>query len=58
MNMKSIVRGAAAGMAAGLTFYALSEASPMKKNNIKRDAGKTVKAASNLLEDIKSMLMM
>lgn len=57
MDVKSIAKGAAAGAAVGLTCYALSAASPMKKYSIKRNAGKTLKSAGNLLEDIKSVFM-
>jgi outer membrane lipoprotein SlyB len=57
MNMMSIAKGAAAGAFAGITVYALSNARPMKKMSIKRDAGKTIKAASDLLSDIKSVIM-
>ena len=57
MNMKSLAKGAAAGAVAGLAVYAMSNARPMKKMSIKRDAGKTLKAAGNLLDDIKSVIM-
>lgn len=57
MNMKSLAKGAAAGAMAGLAVYAMSNARPMKKMSIKRDAGKTLKAAGNLLDDIKSVIM-
>lgn len=57
MDVKSLAKGAAAGAAVGLTYYALSSASPMKKYSIKKNAGKTVKAAGNLLDDLKSVFM-
>ncbi len=57
MNIMSLVKGAAAGAAVGVACYALSNARPMKKMSIKRDAGKTIKAASDLLSDIKSVIM-
>jgi outer membrane lipoprotein SlyB len=57
MNIRSLVKGAAAGAIAGVACYAFSNARPMKKMNIKRDAGKTLKAAGHLLDDIKSVLM-
>ena len=56
MNMKIITAGLAAGSAMGLLCYALSSAGPMKKHSIKKNAGKTLKAAGNLLEDITSIL--
>jgi hypothetical protein len=57
MNIKSLAKGAAAGAVVGFACYALSNARPMKKMSIKRDAGKTLKAAGNLLDDIKSVIM-
>ena len=57
MNWMSLAKGAAAGAVVGFACYALSNARPMKKMSIKRDAGKTLKAAGNLLDDIKSVLM-
>ncbi len=57
MDIKNIAKSAAAGAAVGFTFYALSTASPMKKMSIKKSAGKTLKAAGNLLDDIKSVIM-
>lgn len=57
MNKKSIVTGTAVGAIAGLTCYALSTATPVKKYSIKKDAGKTLKAAGHLLDDIKSVIM-
>ncbi len=57
MNMKSVAKGAAAGAIVGITYYALSSATPMKKYSIKRNAGRTLKAAGSLIDDIKSVLM-
>lgn len=57
MNKKSIAKGTAVGAIAGLTCYALSTATPVKKYSIKKDAGKTLKAAGHLLDDIKSVIM-
>ena len=57
MNIVSLAKGAAAGAIVGFACYAFSNARPMKKMSIKRDAGKTLKAAGNLLEDIKSVIM-
>lgn len=56
MNMKAITTGVTAGAAIGLAFYAFSSASIMKKHSIRKNAGKTLKAAGNLLEDITSMM--
>lgn len=57
MKMSSLAKGAAAGVVVGVACYALSAAGPMKKMSIKRDAGKALKAAGNLLDDIKSVIM-
>ena len=57
MKAMSIVKGAAAGAAVGIACYALSNARPMKKMSIKRDAGKTLKAMGDLFDDIKSVIM-
>lgn len=57
MDVKSLAKGAAAGAAVGLTYYAISTASPMKKYSIKKNAGKTVKAAGNLIDDLKAVFM-
>ncbi len=56
MNMKAITTGVTAGAAIGLAFYAFSSASMMKKHSIKKNAGKTLKAAGNLIDDITSMM--
>ena len=55
MDIMSLVKGAAAGAAAGIAFSALSSAGPLKKNSIKRNAGKTIKAAEDLLSDLSSV---
>lgn len=57
MDMKIIFKGAAAGAAAGIAVYALMSAAPSKKMSIKKDAGKTIKAAANLIDDVKSLIM-
>ena len=57
MNIMSLAKGAAAGAAVGIACYAISSARPVKKLNIKRDAGKTLKAAGHLIDDIKSVIM-
>ena len=58
MNMKSLAKGAAAGAIVGIACYAFSNARPMKKMSIKRDAGKALKAAGDLFDDIKLPLKM
>ncbi len=57
MDMKSIAKGTVVGALAGFACYALTTATPVKKYGIKKDAGKTLKAAGHLLDDIKSVIM-
>lgn len=57
MNIKSVAKGAAAGTAVGLVCYAVTAASSKKKHNIKKNAGKALKAAGSVLEDITSIVM-
>ncbi|MCQ2469739.1 MAG: hypothetical protein MJ100_08020 [Ruminococcus sp.] len=57
MDMKIIFKGAAAGAAAGIAVYAFASAAPSKKMSIRRDAGKTAKAAAHLIDDVKSLIM-
>ncbi|MBR2283325.1 MAG: hypothetical protein IJ874_02745 [Ruminococcus sp.] len=57
MDMKAVAKGAAAGAAVGFAFYALSSASAVKKHSIKKNAGKALKAAEGLLDDITSVFM-
>ncbi len=57
MNIKSLVKGAVAGAITGIACYAFSNARPIKKMSIKRDAGKALKAAGDLFDDIKSVIM-
>ncbi len=57
MNIMSLAKGAAAGAVVGFACYAFSSARPVKKMSIKRNAGKTLKAAGNLIDDIKSVIM-
>ncbi len=56
MNKKAITTGITAGAAIGLACYAFSTAGAMKKHSIKKNAGRTLKAAGNLIEDITSMM--
>ncbi|MBQ9898872.1 MAG: hypothetical protein IJM44_05400 [Ruminococcus sp.] len=57
MDVKTLTKSAAAGALAGFAYYAFTAASPMKRFSLKRDAGKTLKAAGSLLDDIKSIIM-
>lgn len=57
MDIRSIAKGVAAGTAAGLVCYAMSAASSKKKHSIKRNAGKALKAAGTVLDEITSVIM-
>ncbi|MBR6242203.1 MAG: hypothetical protein IKQ90_01765 [Ruminococcus sp.] len=57
MDIKTIAKSAAAGAAVGMAYYAVSRASPVKKMSIKKSAGRTLKAAGTLLDDLKSVIM-
>lgn len=57
MDIKSITKGVAAGTAVGLVMYAASTASSGKKRSIKKNAGKALKAAGSVLEEITSVIM-
>lgn len=56
MNKKAIAAGLTAGAAIGTVCYAISATSAMKKHSIKKNAGKTLKAAGILLDDITSLM--
>ncbi len=57
MDIKSAAKGAAAGTAVGIMCYYLTSSAPVKKHSIKKSAGKTLKAAEDLLMDIASTFM-
>lgn len=52
MDKNAMIKGAAAGAAVGLACFVLSSAGPMRKNSIRKNAGRTLKAAESLLNDI------
>jgi hypothetical protein len=57
MDVKAITKGVALGTATGLICYAVSAADSKKKHSIKRNAGKALKAAGSVLEEITSVMM-
>lgn len=57
MDIKSIAKGVAAGTATGLVCYAMSAAGSKKKHSIKKNAGKALKAAGTVLDEITSVIM-
>ena len=56
MNLKAITTGITAGTAVGLAWYALASTGARKRHSIEKNAGKTLKAAGNLLDDITSII--
>ena len=52
MNIKSIAIGAAAGTATGLVCYAVTAAGTRKRRIIRKNAGKALKAAGIVLDDL------
>ena len=57
MDIRSLAKGAAAGAVVGFTYYAFTQAGPIQKICLKRDADRTLKAAGSLLSDLKSVIM-
>lgn len=57
MNIKSIAIGAATGTATGLVCYAVTAASSRKRRIIRKNAGKALKAAGIVLDEITSVIM-
>ncbi len=56
MNIKAITTGLTAGAAMGFACYAFASSGARKRHNIKKHAGKTLKAAGSLLDDITSIM--
>lgn len=56
MNMRAITTGVTAGAAVGLAWYALASTGARKRHSLKKNAGRTLKAAGNLIEDITSII--
>ena len=57
MDIKYISKGLDAGAAVGLACYAVSAAGAKKKKSIKKNAGKALKAAGTVLDEITSVIM-
>ncbi len=57
MNVKAITKGVAAGTAAGLVCYAFSAAGSKRKNSIRKNAGKALRAAGTVLDELTSVIM-
>ena len=57
MNRKTIAKGLAVGTVAGIAFYGLSQSSMRKKHSLKKNAGKALRAAGSVIEEITSIIM-
>lgn len=56
MTLKSIVRGVTIGATVSGVCYMMSKATSKQKHDIKKNAGKAVKAAGCVLDDITSLM--
>ncbi len=52
MNTSAIIKGISVGMTVGTACFMLVNANDRKKRSIKRHAGKMLKAAGSVLDDI------
>lgn len=57
MDIKAISKGVAVGTATGLAAYAVCAAGSKKRKSIRKNAGKALKAAGALLDDLTSAVM-
>ncbi len=56
MNLEAMVKGISVGAAVGTAWYLVAKASDRKRHNMKRHAGKALKAAGCVLDDITSLV--
>ncbi len=56
MKLKAVISGVTMGAAVGGACYMLSKATSKQKHDIKKNAGKAIKAAGNVLDDITSLM--
>lgn len=57
MNFSAIVKGISIGATVGTACFLVANTSERKRHSMKRHAGKALKAAGTLLEDITSAMM-
>ena len=57
MPKKSVLKGLAIGTATGIAFYGLSQSTARKKHALKKNAGKALKAAGAVIDEITSYMM-
>ena len=56
MTVKSVVRGVTVGATVGTGCYMMSKATSKQKHDIRKNAGKAVKAAGCILDDLTSLM--
>lgn len=56
VNIKTIMQGISIGASVGTAYFMLASAKDRKKRSIKRHAGKMLKAAGSVLDDITSVV--
>lgn len=56
MTLKSVIRGVTIGATVGGVCYMMSRATSRQKHDIKKNAGKAVKAAGCVLDDLTSLM--
>ena len=56
MTVKSVVRGVTVGATVGTVCYMMSKATSKQKHDIRKNAGKAVKAAGCILDDLTSLI--
>lgn len=56
MNMKAIWKGISVGTTVGTAAFMLVHSTDRKKRSIKRHAGKMLRAAGNVLDDLTSVV--
>jgi hypothetical protein len=56
MTIRSVVRGVTVGAAVGTACYMLSKATSRQKHDIRKNAGKAIKAAGCVLDNLTSLI--
>ena len=56
MNMNAMIKSISIGASVGTAAFMAFSAADKKKHSIKRNAGKMLKAAGNVLDDITSVI--
>ena len=56
MEIKPLMKGAAAGAAVGTVCYVISKSSDRQKKSLKRNTGKAIKAFGSVVEGFSDMM--